>query len=95
LLALEVLPRGGSVQARLVGSGGALSVQMTATGSGARIPDDIQVALKPGASSAELTPKSIPAFLAVRVAEAIGTRINQSASVDRVEFSINVPTAAA
>lgn len=95
LLALEVLPRGGSVQARLAGSGGALSVQMVATGSGARIPDDIQVALKPGASSAELTPKSIPAFLAVRVAEAIGTRINQSASADRVEFSISVPTAAA
>lgn len=94
LVALEVLPRGGAVQARLAGSGAALSVQMAAVGSGARIPDDIQAAMKPGATSADLTPKSIPAFLAMRVAEAAGTRISQSASADRVEFSLSMPAAA-
>jgi histidine phosphotransferase ChpT len=90
LLAIEVLPRGGSVQARLTGSAGGLAVQLTALGSGARLPDDIQVALKPGVGSADLTPKSIPAFLAVRVAEAAGTKINVVSSADRVEFSVTL-----
>ena len=91
LMAIEVLPRGGSVQARLTGSGGALGVQMIASGSGARVPDDIQAAMKPGVRSADLTPKSIPAFLAMRVAEASGTKISQSAGPDRVELSVSVP----
>lgn len=93
LLALESLPRGGAVQVRVVG-GKMLGIQLAAMGAGARIPDDIQAALKPGVSLSELTPKSVPALIAVRVTEGLGTRISTAASADRVEFSVALPVAA-
>jgi histidine phosphotransferase ChpT len=94
LLALEALPRGGAVQARITPNGKTLSRQLVAQGQGARIPDEIQAAMRPGVSLGELTPKSVPAVLAVRVAEATGTRINTTSATDRVEFSVSLPAAA-
>lgn len=89
LLGLEALPRGGAVQVRLAAQGQAITAVITATGTGARLPDDIQTALKPGAALAELTPKSIPAYLAQRLAEANGVRLAVApAAADRVEIRL-------
>lgn len=90
LLALESLPRGGSVRVRFATSSG-LSMSVIALGAGARVPDDIEVALRPGAEVKDLTAKAVPAYLAARLAEAHGARLTHNTGTDRVDFSISLP----
>lgn len=95
LLGLESLPRGGKVSVQLSLAGGEMGAVVTASGVAARIPDDIQTALRRGAAIAELTPKSIPAYLAMRLAEANRAVLAiGEAAADRVEFRLAVPLGA-
>lgn len=94
LLGLESLPRGGGVRVQLSVSANAMAAAVTANGAAARVPDDIQQALRSGAVIAELTPKSVPAYLAMRLAQSHGARLTVDApGADRVEFRIELPLA--
>lgn len=89
LLALEALPRGGAVQVRLGARGTGLAVTVSASGTAARLPEDMQAALRSGVTIADLTPKSVPAYLAMRLADASGIRLVVAAPAgDRVEFRL-------
>jgi histidine phosphotransferase ChpT len=90
LLALESLPRGGTVRVRFEISSG-LAMSVIALGTGARIPEDIELALRPGAEVKDLTAKAVPAYLAARLAESAGVRLMHNAGTDRVDFSISLP----
>jgi histidine phosphotransferase ChpT len=91
LFAQECLPRGGSVQIRIEPTAGSLRLIVSATGTSARIPDDTQAALREDVKITELTPKSIPAYLAMRLVSAAGSKLNVRTADDRVEFSADLP----
>jgi histidine phosphotransferase ChpT len=90
LLGLESLPRGGTVRVRFAVNNG-LSMSVIALGAGARIPDDIEVALRPGALVKDLTAKAVPAYLAARLAESHNSRLVHNTGTDRVDFTITLP----
>lgn len=93
LVALECLPRGGSVQVRIAPNPGSVKVSVAAIGAAARIPDDLKAALRDDVPISELTPKSVPAYLAARLAVQMGSRLEgRSAAEDRVEFVADLRT---
>jgi histidine phosphotransferase ChpT len=92
LVALECLPRGGGVQVRIMPSRASVKVSVAAVGSAARLPEDLQLALRADAPIAELTPKSVPAYLASRLAVQAGSRLDvRTPGDDRVEFAADLP----
>ncbi len=92
LLALECLPRGGTVQVRIEPKSTSLHLNVAAVGTSARIPDDMQSALREGVAIGELTPKSVPAYLAARLITQVGSRLSVRAGADdRVEFAADLP----
>ncbi len=92
LSAIECLPRGGAVQVRIAPDTAALRIRVAALGTGARMPDDLEMALREGVAIPELTPKSIPAYLAARLAKQLGGRLSAQASgEDRIEFAVDLP----
>ncbi|HTY66538.1 MAG TPA: histidine phosphotransferase family protein [Alphaproteobacteria bacterium] len=92
LVALECLPRGGSVQVRIMPSRNSVKISVAAIGATARVPDDMQQALRPDAPIVELTPKSVPAYLAARLAYHAGSRLDvRMPADDRVEFAADLP----
>jgi histidine phosphotransferase ChpT len=92
LFALECLPRGGSVQVRVEPSAASLRLTVTAIGTSARIPEDTQAALRPDVKISELTPKSIPGYLASRLVLACGSKLDvRTPGDDRVEFTADLP----
>ena len=94
LVALECLPRGGGVEVRIAPSQRSMKISVAALGAGARVPDDVQTALRADARIPDLTPKSVPAYLAAQLALAAGSRIDvRAAADDRVEFAADLPAA--
>jgi len=86
LVALECLPRGGSVQVRIMPSRNSVKISVAAIGATA------QQALRPDAPIVELTPKSVPAYLAARLAYHAGSRLDvRMPADDRVEFAADLP----
>jgi hypothetical protein len=68
-----------------------MGIVVTASGTAARIPDDIQAALRSGVAVSDLTPKSVPAYLAMRLAEAGNATLTCGApGADRVEFRVEL-----
>ncbi len=92
LVALECLPRGGGVQVRIAPSRNSVKITVAAVGVAARVPEDMQLALRGDAPIAELTPKSVPAYLAARIAGQAGSRLDiRTLAEDRVEFAADLP----
>lgn len=92
LVALECLPRGGNVQVRILPNRNSVKISVAAVGTTARVPDEMQLALRPDVPLADLTPKSVPAYLAARLAVQAGSRLDVRASADdRVEFAADLP----
>ena len=92
LLALECLPRGGMVQVRIEPKSTSLHLNVAAVGMSARIPEDMQSALREGVAIGELTPKSVPAYLAARLITQVGSRLSvRTGADDRVEFAADLP----
>ena len=95
LLGLESLPRGGAVTVQVAVRGGGLGIAVTAKGTGARVPDDMQAALRSGVAVGDLTPKSVPAYLALRLAEANRAKLTvETPGPDSVAFRVELPAAA-
>lgn len=93
LVALECLPRGGSVRVQLLLSRGSVKVSVAAIGTAVRIPDDMQAAFRDDVPLSDLTPKSVPAYLAARLAVQAGSRLEaRSPAEDRVEFVADLRT---
>lgn len=92
LVALECLPRGGSVQVRIMPNRNSVKISIAAIGTTARLPDEMQLALRADAPLGELTPKSVPAYLAARLTIQAGSRLDVRAGADdRVEFAADLP----
>ena len=80
-----------SVQVRTTANGKGISLRVIALGASARIPEDLQTALRPGLPLSELTPKAVPIYLAARLAEQAGAKLSvQGGSADRVEFAADI-----
>jgi histidine phosphotransferase ChpT len=95
LAAIECLPRGGAVQVRIAAAPNRLTIKVIAIGASARLPDDMAAALRADVRISELTPKSIPVYLAARLAEQSKTRLGvQIVAGDRVEFAADLQPAA-
>lgn len=91
LVALECLPRGGGVQVRIVPDRASIKISVAAVGTAARVPDEMHVALRNDSPISELTPKSVPAYLAARLAMQSGGRIDiRTPADDRVEFAADL-----
>ncbi|MBL8697224.1 MAG: hypothetical protein JNK67_02560 [Alphaproteobacteria bacterium] len=94
LVALESLPRGGTVRLSVAPTGDGLDVAFSAEGQQARIPDDARKVLEGAAASNELTPRAVPARLARLVAESAGAALAVSESDGAVRLTARIPRAA-
>jgi histidine phosphotransferase ChpT len=94
LLGLESLPRGGTVNVQIGVRDGSMGIVVAASGTSARVPDDIQTALRRGVAISDLTPKSVPAYLAMRLAETTNAQLTIGApGTDQVEFRVELRAA--
>jgi histidine phosphotransferase ChpT len=91
-LIAEGLPRGGTVGVSVTGAADRCVCTVTAIGTGAGLSDEIMAGFSPSIAVEELTPRSVPAYFAVRLAERQGTRIDLASSPDRLEMT-TVPVA--
>lgn len=94
LVAIESLPRGGTIRVTSVVDGDALEAGLSAEGAQARMPDEARRLLVPAAEAAELSPKAVPARLAALVAAEAGASLSISESAGAVSFRARVPRSA-
>lgn len=93
MLAVEALPRGGSVSVDLAPGSGGLVAVATAEGTGAQLGDEAGAALAPGADIRALSAKSIQAHFAALLARGLGAQLEVSASrPGSVTFSVALST---
>lgn len=91
LLAAESLPRGGAVAVGQSATAAALTIAVMASGSGARLSDDVSAALAPDAAAEGLTPRSVQAYFAARLAERLGGTLAASVvAPERVSFAVTL-----
>lgn len=82
LLAVEALPRGGTVHVRRHGTGG---WQVEAAGRGAALDEDAEAAITTGADGEDMTARTVPAWYAGRLAAVAGLSVTvQADAADRV-----------
>ena len=94
MLAGECLPRGGVISVSLAAVGARVESRVTAAGEGGRLPPEFRAALSPDAAVSELTPKTVQAYFAARVAEALGGTLElPAATTDTVVFAVSLPAA--
>lgn len=91
LVALESLPRGGTIRVTAAVDGDALDAGLSAEGVQARMPDEARRLLTPAGERAELTPKAVPARLAALVAAEAGASLSIAESAGAVSFRARVP----
>jgi len=93
MLAEECMPRGGIVTVQLEVLPEGLGMAVSATGAGARSPDDLAAALADGCLSADLTARNVTAFFANSLANTMNTRLETASAVDSVQFASLFPLA--
>jgi histidine phosphotransferase ChpT len=76
LAGVEALPRGGTVRATGTVAGGRATLEATAIGQGAKVPEESIAAFAGRTAPAQLTPKAAPWELARRLARAAGGGID-------------------
>lgn len=92
LLATDALPRGGRVATMLTGEAGATRLSVRAIGTEARLPDDVLAALAASVPPADLTPRTVQAYLAGRLAAGFGTALKpQAAAVGELLLEATLP----
>jgi histidine phosphotransferase ChpT len=84
LVAVEALPRGGTVTVAIAAGGRQALVR--AAGPGAAVEPAIDGALDGRAAAATLTPKQLPAYLAARLAAEQGATLNHGAAPGEVRL---------
>lgn len=78
LLSMESLPRGGALSVRLADLAEGTGIAVTAVGSGARLRDDIRVAMAADVSPNDLTAHNAHSYFTMRLAESLDTEIEIS-----------------
>lgn len=92
LLAVESLPRGGTVSVRFAVLDGGLGVAVAARGAGARIKEDLLGALSGRASVDDLTARNVHGFFALRLAESVNATIETNQDeADAIQFAALLP----
>ncbi len=92
----EALPRGGTLTVALRHGHGDLALKVIASGPGASLGDTTRQLLGGDRAQAELTPRSVQPFFTAQLAEALGTRVEVSATeVGRVEIGAVIVTTGA
>lgn len=89
-LALESLPRGGTIVAGADLSEGA-HVGVAAEGQGARLREESQAGLRPDADVAALTPRGVQGYFTQVVARRLGGRLEMRESGERLVFEVRLP----
>ncbi len=82
LIASESLPKGGTVGLRFAELPEGLGVAVTAEGQGAKLRDDIGIAMADGAEAEELTARNVHGYFAQVLARDLGALIESSAGQD-------------
>lgn len=86
MLGSECLPRGGTLQVRI--AGGALEI--AAIGQDPKA-EEAEAAIQPGCAASALTPRTVQAFFAARVAEQLGGQLKIVPQPGRVDLRANLP----
>lgn len=94
LLAADALPRGGRIQAQTLGEGAAIRFSVRAVGTDAKLSDDEAVALAAVTPPGDLTPRTVQAYLAGRLAARFGTNLKpQTPASGEVLFEVRIAAA--
>ena len=98
LLAVEALPRGGTLNIKVAAQPDRLEFSILAAAAGARLTDEIAAALDGSAQLHEITPRAAQGLLARLLAERLGTHVDvakKEGSDDEagILFSVDIPAA--
>lgn len=94
LMAVEALPRGGSLGIHLAGLDEGTGVALVARGQGARIKDDVKRAMASDVPVDELSARNIHAYYAVRLAAGLGAVVEAAeGDGDEVQLATILPRA--
>mgnify|MGYP003836835651 CR=1 FL=1 len=88
-LALEALPRGGTIVAGADLSDG-VHIGVSAEGQAARLRDESAAALRPDADVGTLTPRSVQAYFTQLVATRLGGKLAVQDETDRLIFQVRL-----
>ena len=89
LLGVDSLPRGGTVGVHVVDLEEGLGVAILASGKGARMRSYVHAAMRPDASAAELSARSVQGYLTRLLAEGLGSAVEVSAdAADQVRLAL-------
>lgn len=91
LVSLESLPRGGTLRLSITAAGDGLEVSLSAEGQQAKLPDDARKALEHVTTAADVTPRAVPARLAMLVAVGQGATIATSEIDGAVRLTARIP----
>jgi len=94
LLAADALPRGGRILAMASGEAAAIRFSVRALGTDAKLSDDEAVALAAVTPPGDLTPRTVQAYLAGRLAARFGTALKpQSVGPGEILFEAKIAAA--
>jgi histidine phosphotransferase ChpT len=96
LVARESLPRGGVLSIRLTAAAEGVGLALGASGTGAKLREEIEIVLGSSMAVEDLSARSAPAYLAVCLAADLGTDIAVGGvDGEEVKMTIMVPAAEA
>ena len=94
LIAIDCLPRGGTLGVRIVGLDDGLGVAMTADGEGARLRPELAAAMAPGADVDDLTARTVQGYFTCCLARELRAELKVGAdSSQQVRIATVVPAA--
>ncbi len=91
LVAHECLPRGGRIRVRTSAAAGSLQITIEAEGVQARLMDENRVALTPDPLGHAMSPRGVPARLALLTAAAVGATVHVEETPGRVAMIAKFP----
>jgi histidine phosphotransferase ChpT len=94
LMAVETLPRGGTVKIALSTASGRTNAAIEATGAHIGLPDEVRAMLTGNLDEVEPTPRNIVVYLARRSAETMGGSFVFAGGTNGCSFAIDVPAGA-
>jgi len=89
--AAEALPRGGVLTLAVDVAGDGVHLSAVAKGERARLDESVRTVLRGEAAVDDLTPRSVPTYFAVKLAESLGGRVEVSeGGDDEVRFDVRL-----
>lgn len=94
LMAVETLPRGGTVKVVLAAASGRTTAAIEVAGAHLGLPDEVRAMLTGNLDEVELTPRNIVVYLARRSAETMGGTFVFAGGTNGCSYTIDVPAGA-